>query len=130
MVGDVDKWKREPVKSHFGKHEFQCRCCGREEMDADFLFRLALARAEAGVPFIINSGWRCVVHNRDPIVGGSADSSHKTGYAADIKAGDSVTRFKIIRALLMAGFKRIGIRKDFIHVDSDPDKPQGVVWLY
>jgi zinc D-Ala-D-Ala carboxypeptidase len=126
----MNKWEREPVKSYFRKEEFQCSCCGREEMESDFLFRLALARSEAGVPFVINSGWRCVVHNRDPNVGGSPDSSHKHGCAADIRARDSVTRFKIIRALLLAGFNRIGVRKDFIHADSDRDKPSGVVWLY
>ena len=124
----MNKWEREPVKSHFARHEFICACCGREEMDPDFLFRLALARAEAGVPFIINSGWRCVTHNRQ--VGGSPDSSHKHGYAVDIKAVDSPTRFKIIRGLTLTCFNRIGIRKNFIHVDADPEKPPGVVWLY
>ena len=124
----MNKWEREQVKSYFGRHEFLCPCCGREEMDPDFLFRLALARAEAGVKFIINSGWRCVVHNRE--VGGSIDSSHKTGYAVDIKATDSATRFKIIRSLTLTCFNRIGIGRDFIHADTDPDKPPGVAWLY
>ena len=124
----MDKWARDQVKAFFGRYEFQCECCGREEMDSDFLLRLSIARAEAGVQFIINSGWRCVPHNRE--VGGVPDSAHKHGYAVDIKAIDSETRFKIIRALLLAGFNRIGIGRDFIHVDSDPDKPAGVVWLY
>jgi len=124
----MNKWDKEPVKTYFKKQEFQCRCCGREEMDLDFVFRLALARAEANAPFIINSGWRCVVHNRE--VGGTVDSSHKIGYAADIRVLDPNLRFRVIRALILAGFNRIGVRKDFIHVDADPDKPQNVIWMY
>ena len=124
----MNKWDKEPIKTYFNRREFQCRCCGREEMDPDFIFRLALARAEADVKFIINSGWRCVVHNRE--VGGTIDSSHKTGLAVDLKAEYSEPRYRIIRALMLAGFNRIGIRKDFIHVDADPDKPPHVMWLY
>jgi hypothetical protein len=33
-------------------------------------------------------------------------------------------------ALLQAGFTRIGIRKDFIHVDVDNKKLQGAIWFY
>jgi hypothetical protein len=51
--------------------------------------------------------------------------------AADIACDNSRDRFELIKALIEAGFKRIGVRKDFIHVDVDfPDKPGRVMWLY
>lgn len=29
-----------------------------------------------------------------------------------------------------AGFTRIGIGQNFIHVDTDPDKQQNIIWTY
>ena len=54
------------------------------------------------------------------------------GYAADIAATTSTARFNITQALIEAGFNRIGIsaKGGFIHVDSDPDKSPGVLFLY
>jgi len=50
--------------------------------------------------------------------------------AVDIKAVTSETRYKVISALLAAGFTRIGIAKTFIHADTDPDKPANLTWVY
>ena len=52
------------------------------------------------------------------------------GYAADIAAPDSRTKFIIIDSLLKAGFNRIGVGKTFIHCDNDPDKSPDVIWTY
>jgi uncharacterized protein YcbK (DUF882 family) len=97
-------------------------------MDQGFLIRLDYARGLAGVPFNINSGYRCTVHNKS--VGGSSTSSHLNGTAVDIKAVTDYTRFRILASLLSVGFKRIGIRKDFIHADVDPNKNPERFWLY
>jgi len=97
-------------------------------MNPDFLLRLSLARAEAGVPFVITSGWRCVVHNR--VVGGVPTSDHPKGDAADIDVLNSEARYRIVRALMLAGFSRIGIYKNYIHVDANLEKVQEVLWLY
>lgn len=97
-------------------------------MDGKFLQRLDYARYLAGIPFVINSGYRTRKHNDK--VGGSPNSSHTRGYAVDIHCTDSVSRSKILDALKAAGFTRIGIAKTFIHVDNDPDKAPNVVWLY
>ena len=40
------------------------------------------------------------------------------------------TRFLVLDALLAVGFNRIGIADTFIHVDSDLDKSQNVIWTY
>ena len=132
--------------NHFKFSEFDCNCnsckitgaSGRVNMDSDFLERLDHARAtvKGQTPFIITSGYRCEAHNsavggrkRGP---GSKGSSHMYGYAADIAATSSTARFNITQALIEAGFNRIGIsaKGGFIHVDSDPDKSPGVLFLY
>ena len=99
-----------------------------EKMSDEFLRMLIMARKFAGVPFVINSGWRTEQHNID--VGGKPNSSHKRGVAADIDATTSGVRFKVINGALKAGFRRIGVGNDFIHIDSDPLKDQDVMWQY
>lgn len=113
---------------YFERYEFQCPCCAKNEQSNEFITMLDMARAIAGVPFKINSGYRCVHHNTE--VHGSVMSSHREGLAADIAATDSLTRWKIVSALIAVGFTRIGLAKTFIHVDTDTRKPVGVLWLY
>ena len=96
-------------------------------MDKRFLFVLDEAREFAGIPFIINSAYRSPDH---PESIKNPTSSHIKGLAVDIKVTDSVTRFKIVEALVSVGFTRIGIADTFIHVDLDFDKTQNVIWTY
>jgi len=98
------------------------------KMSAEFMEKLERSRVSAGVSFKINSGYRTILHNEK--VGGSKGSSHISGVACDISAKDSVKRFKLIQSLLSVGFNRIGIAKTFIHVDSDRDKSENVIWMY
>lgn len=115
---------------YFNIDEFRCKCCGEAKMDEDFLRLLDRAREIAGVPFIITSGYRCEKHNR--AVGGVPTSAHVKGLAADIKTAplDSRARFRIVESLIVMGCTRIGIGKDFIHVDVDETKDPKVMWLY
>jgi|TARA_R110002126_G_scaffold8336_1_gene39605 zinc D-Ala-D-Ala carboxypeptidase len=99
-----------------------------KNMDVDFLAKLDEAREYANIPFIINSAYRSPEHNAK--VGGKPGSSHIKGLAVDISAKDSRTRFLILDALFAVGFTRIGIADSFIHVDSDIDKSQNVIWTY
>lgn len=104
-----------------------------EMMDPDFLAMLDEARDCAGVPFIITSGFRTVAYNQQLIKEGypaSKNSSHLLGLAADIYVTDSQLRFVIIDALLEVGITRIGIASNFIHCDTDPNKPQHRIWVY
>ena len=99
-------------------------------MDKTFLHRLDVARYHSGVPYIVNSAFRTLEHEKSK--GRDGSSSHTKGMAVDLKATNSRTRFKIIEGLLKAGFTRIGISEDkgFIHVDSDPSKDPNVIWIY
>lgn len=114
--------------NYFTIDEFKCPCCGKADMNKVFLKHLDIARGVAETPFFITSGYRCKKHNEE--IGGSPNSSHMKGLAADIKATTSTERYKIIKALLNTGFTRIGVGKDFIHVDMDKDKVQEVIWTY
>ena len=98
-----------------------------DNMNKEFLFVLDEAREFAGIPFIINSAYRSPDH---PLSIKNPSSSHIKGLAVDIKATYSITRFKIVKALIEVGFTRIGIADTFIHVDLDFDKTQNVIWTY
>jgi len=113
---------------YFKLEEFKCPCCGEVHMDDKFLSMLDLARTIAGIPFVITSGYRCKKHNKE--IGGVPDSAHTKGLASDIRVNNSIERYMIVISLLQAGFNRIGIGSDFIHVDCDESKPQYVIWTY
>ena len=117
----------------FRLSEFDCPTqegSGRH-MDKTFMDMLEKAREIAQVPFIINSGYRTKEYNAT-LTGASKNSSHTNipCNACDISAKDSITRYKILEALIKVGFNRIGIGKNFIHCDTDKNKSQEVVWHY
>ena len=97
-------------------------------MDDDFLTMLDNARELAGIPFKINSGYRTIEHNDK--VGGKQNSSHIVGKAVDISIRNSRERWIILDALMQVGFNRFGLANTFIHVDSDQEKSQNVIWTY
>jgi len=114
------------MKIFLHRWEFDCPCCGENEVQDKLLEWGNSARVFAGIPFTINSGYRCTRHNAK--VNGSPKSAHLGGWAMDIAAENSVYKFYIVRGLISAGFSRIGIYERFIHADLDPDKVQGVIW--
>lgn len=99
--------------------------CEMEQMNTAFMERLQTARTLAGVPFKLNSAFRSVdyelSHHR------TGKSLHTLGRAVDIKCVDAGTRYRIIEALIAAGFHGIGVDNTFIHVD-DRDLP--LLWTY
>ena len=114
---------------YFKDSEFECKCknCGKN-VNSELKIMLDTARGIAGIPFVVNSGARCEEHNAK--VGGSKTSSHLTGLAVDIAVQNIGVRYKMLSALLQAGFNRIGIADTFIHVDIDRNKPAHAIWLY
>lgn len=116
------------ILKYFKEKEFDCACCGKNLMEPEFLFVLDQVRHVAGIPFIVNSGYRCPHHNKD--VGGTPGSAHVSGYAADIKAITADQQFKIVSAALKVGINRIGVAKTYIHLDADPAKNPERLWSY
>lgn len=89
------------------------------ELDHSLLDLIAAAEKLANMRFSISSAYR----EGDP-------RSHGTGYAVDITALSSRTRYKILRAVLRVGFTRVGIYPSHIHVDVDPSRDPDVCWVH
>jgi len=120
---------------HFKVSEFACQCGGGLANPNPRLVRmLNQARVRAAMPFVLTSGSRCLNHNKD--IGSKDTSSHvlkgDDGFtdAVDIRTLTSGQRFAILGALLEAGFKRVGVGKDFVHADVDVYKADEVMWDY
>lgn len=132
LASEPPNW---PEIRHFSPLEFTCKCEGlcdhADRISTALVAKLDVIREQIGLPITIVSGTRCERYNRK--VGGKERSAHVpwTGvsHAADIRCADSMFRFAILAAALPL-FRRIGIGKDFIHVDDDPDLPQSVIWVY
>lgn len=120
------------MSRYFTDDEFECKCgecgLGKKDMREMTLMRLDIARGISNHPYIIRSAIRCEKHNKNE--GGSSTSSHLDGYAVDITVKSNRGRWKVLNGLWEAKFRRIGIGKDFIHADDDPNKAPAVVWLY
>jgi len=112
--------------SYFKESEFKCPCCDKAKVSAFLIHLLNKVRNLYGKPMIVNSGFRCEKHNK--AVGGKPNSAHLRGTAADIKCTNSVDRYILVSLFFEAGFKRMGIYEDFIHVDVDEELPRPVLW--
>lgn len=118
------------MSKYFSPSEFR-KCtpaCDISQMDAGFLALLDEVREKAGIPLVLNCAYRSVAY--DKAKGRSGNSAHTRGKAVDIRCNASENRFKIIRAALDCGIRRIGIGQSFIHLDNDASLPQRVIWHY
>lgn len=117
---------------HFDADEFVCPCedctLATTRMSPVLLAMLDDARGYAVTPFVLPSAFRCKEYNAFKRF--SPTSSHLVGMAVDIATPNSNVRMLVLMGLVKAGFRRIGIRKDFIHADCDPIKDHMVAWLY
>jgi hypothetical protein len=104
-----------------------------ELMEPEVVQALDICRDIYGFPMVITSGFRTIEYNRDLMERGypaSPKSSHLLGWAADIAVPNNERRFLLLEALLDAGFTRVGIGRDYFHVDMDPHKPKCCLWVY
>ncbi len=105
---------------HFKLTDFNCPCCGKNNIDPDFIRQLDAAREWAGVPFRITSACRCAEHNA--AVGGEPKSRHMAGQAVDIAWTDRAMLGRIVASMYRVGLVSMAVSKDrkFIHVDTWP----------
>ena len=84
------------------------------------------ARRAFGKPIRVNSGYRCKKLNS--IIGGSANSQHLTGCAADLDGGDRDDNRRLAKLIVELGlpFDQLIDEKNFswVHVSHNPDGPQ------
>ena len=108
-MGDLSK--------NFSRHEFECKCgCGFDEVDLSLVCLLQGLRDHFGKPVVITSACRCHEHNE--LVGGSPNSKHKEGIAADIKVkGVSPKDVQLYLEKRYVGDLGIGSYSTFTHVD-------------
>ena len=123
------KMENLQLTAHFQSDEFWCSCgCGKEgpnenKVSQSLVLKLEIVRTAINKPMKINSGIRCLKHNRS--IGSSDTSSHIKCVAADISCTQMSDRH-LLMSHLPKLFDRIGIHKDFIHVDIDTDKRRGI----
>ena len=120
------------LSEHFSTKEFSCGCgCGfganTGDVNPTLLELLENIRGELNYPLNITSGCRCVEHNR--AIGGSRNSAHLRGKAADIYCISSSIRYKIVKAALKYGAKRIEIGGHWVHLDVDMSLSNPILWL-
>ncbi len=111
----------------FKIEEFACKCgCGENKMQNEFLERLQSFRTEIGIPFRIDSGFRCKRHNKK--VGGKPNSFHLKGRAADIsiKAFSGLQLHEFLWHAF-AAFNGVGVAKYYVHLDNRDTKAS---WVY
>lgn len=109
------------LSEHFDRSEFACQCgCGQDTVDAELLAVLEEIRGMFG-PVTINSGNRCIAHNR--AVGGGEKSQHLTGRAADIVVKDTTpAHVQDYIALSWPMQYGLGRYDDFTHIDTRTHK--------
>lgn len=87
---------------------------------------LERARGLAHTPFRITSGLRSADVNQQ--AGGVMDSAHTRGLAVDLACFDSRARMRMLSALIVVGFRRVGLYSRHVHADIDESLPTDVLW--
>lgn len=118
------------MSKYFSASEFK-KCvpsCSIEDMDGAFLALLDKVREKANIPLVLNCAYRSKQH--DLSKGRTGNSAHTRGKAVDILCTTSTNRIKIVKSALECGITRIGIGKNFIHLDADESLSQDVMFHY
>ena len=111
------------VSKDFSRSEFKCQCgeCDCDTVDVELVQVLQDVRDHFGKPVRINSANRCSKHNAR--VGGSPNSQHPKGRAADIDVQD--TSPQEVQAYLLSKYPDkygIGCYDSFTHIDTRTGK--------
>lgn len=105
------------LSKHFARSEFACKCgCGFDTVDAVLIQYLEAVRNHFNCPVVVTSGCRCDSYNRS--IGGSTNSQHVKGRAADIMVKDvePLVVQEFVNGLVQHG--GVGSYSTFTHIDS------------
>jgi len=122
MIKEYKKGVSVKISDHFSSTEFDCHCnypaCKTTLIDSELVNYLEKKRIQLGKPININSGFRCLRHNRD--VGSGDTSQHPKGKASDIVSGKNIVE----QSELFQDAGGLGIykKKKFLHVDTRSKK--------
>lgn len=104
-----------PVSKNFKLREFECHDGSHlVKIDPLLIELLQKLRDKLGKPITVTSGYRTPEYNRK--IGGSPNSQHLLGKAADIKVA-GVSPREVAQLAIKIGFRGIGVYKTFVHVD-------------
>lgn len=120
------------LTENFTRSEFACPCgCNSQMIEQELADKIQGIRDKLGKKIRITSGYRCVSHNASKKVGGSKQSRHLYGIAADWR-----TEYRSVNPVCLgilaqkAGFGGIGIywhsMGAFVHTDTRGGK---ATWL-
>lgn len=104
--------------------------CKIEDLASELVERLVYAQHIAGFAFDFSCGYRSQSYELSKGRKGTSSHSRIPCLAVDIVTLDSHVRFKVVTALLMAGFPRLGIGKNFVHADIDETKSHPIIFHY
>lgn len=120
------------LSKNFTRKDFKCPCgCTRQMVDSELVEKLQAIRDKLGKAIKVTSGYRCITHNASKTVGGSPNSKHRYGMAADWRMVNRSINPVALGILAQAvGFGGIGIywhsRGAFVHADTRGTK---ATWL-
>lgn len=111
------------LSEYFDRSEFKCNCgeCNCDSVDVELLAVLNDVREHFNSPVSINSAHRCHKHNES--IGGSKNSYHLSGRAADIVvAGVEPATIQNYLELAYPDKYGIGRYSHFTHIDTRTGK--------
>ena len=115
MATEADK----QIAKNFKVKEFKSRTCPVVFLSDEILTVVQSIRTHLDVPINVNSGYRSAEHNNS--VGGSKNSAHLIGCAADISS-NKVSALQIAKAAQKLYGKTIAIglhtRENYVHIDT------------
>lgn len=120
------------LTKNFSLYEFECPCgCTAQMIDRELVEKMQALRDKLGKKVKVTSGYRCVKHNASKDVGGSKQSRHLYGIAADWRTDNrSVNPVALGILAQKAGFGGIGIywhsKAAIVHTDTRGGK---ATWL-
>ena len=124
------KANRKEAMSYFKISEFDSKDGAEMPSDVkmnviELIDNLNVLRQELGSPLFVNSGYRSPEHNKS--IGGSINSQHLTGKAADIRSNEYTPKQikKKIEELIKVGRMKqggLGLYSTFCHYDIRGNK--------
>lgn len=118
FVGFIATEGEKSVSTNFKVKEFKSRTCPVVFIDGELIRVLQGLRTVLGCPINVNSGYRTETHNK--AVGGSTNSAHLLGKAADISCVNIPAK-KVAEIAYRTYGKQIAIglheKENYVHID-------------
>ncbi len=102
--------------------------CGLNNVSEELVRLLETIQGISHRTLIVTSATRCEKYNAQ--IGGAPNSAHLRGLAVDIDCRTVHERWRLLAAAHAVGITRVGVGRNFVHLDVDPTLPKEAMWLY